>query len=354
MLFFHALKGTAKRTAAPSGLGIRFSGLGLTGWEQSLYATKAEFKQKRCAPMKNRGFTLIELLVVIAIIAILAAILFPVFAKAREKARQITCVSNEKQLGLAIIQYVQDNDELMPIGTEKGIGAYPFGEGWGGSIQPYVKSTGVYVCPDDSTSTTQTAPAGSSGATGQSYYPVSYALNSNAHGKADAAFQAPASTVLLCEVFGAQVQVNQTDEGLGANTYGDFSPATNGLPDPTDGGGGVMCDEAANGTGNDLKFATGVMDAGTTGTLPASMYNAATYLSTTGGVHTGQSNFLFADGHAKSLPPSQVSAGHNGNAGQDQETASTNSFLGFKAAATDTLFLNPGHTQSVAATFSLN
>ena len=66
---------------------------------------------------KQQGFTLIELLVVIAIIAILAAILFPVFAKAREKARQASCSSNEKQLGLGIIQYVQDNDEMFPQGT---------------------------------------------------------------------------------------------------------------------------------------------------------------------------------------------------------------------------------------------
>ena len=66
---------------------------------------------------RNKGFTLIELLVVIAIIAILAAILFPVFAKAREKARQASCASNEKQLGLAIIQYVQDYDETFPAAS---------------------------------------------------------------------------------------------------------------------------------------------------------------------------------------------------------------------------------------------
>ena len=64
----------------------------------------------------KRGFTLIELLVVIAIIAILAAILFPVFASAREKARQSTCTNNEKQIGLGILQYMQDFDETFPFG----------------------------------------------------------------------------------------------------------------------------------------------------------------------------------------------------------------------------------------------
>ncbi|MGE5530650.1 MAG: prepilin-type N-terminal cleavage/methylation domain-containing protein, partial [Bacteroidota bacterium] len=64
--------------------------------------------------MSRRGFTLIELLVVIAIIAILAAILFPVFAKAREKARQSSCLSNTKQIGLSMMQYIQDYDEQLP------------------------------------------------------------------------------------------------------------------------------------------------------------------------------------------------------------------------------------------------
>src|ERR1700677_3124023 len=92
----------------------------------------------------RRGFTLIELLVVIAIIAILAAILFPVFAKVREKARQISCTSNMKQIGLGIIQYTEDYDETYP-GTNGLINS----GNWAQAIYPYVKSTGVFKCPDN-------------------------------------------------------------------------------------------------------------------------------------------------------------------------------------------------------------
>ena len=91
---------------------------------------------------KKAAFTLIELLVVIAIIAILAAILFPVFARAREKARQASCQSNLKQLQLALLMYVQDFDERTPIGQTGPWYAVPHY-----SIYPYVKNEEVYVCP---------------------------------------------------------------------------------------------------------------------------------------------------------------------------------------------------------------
>src|SRR5579883_1901400 len=94
-----------------------------------------------------RAFTLIELLVVIAIIALLAAILFPVFAKAREKARQASCLSNEKQIGLGILQYVQDYNEQFPCCVEYYNTPYAGVYGWGGEIYPYVKSNAVFSCP---------------------------------------------------------------------------------------------------------------------------------------------------------------------------------------------------------------
>lgn len=97
--------------------------------------------------MKRKGFTLIELLVVIAIIAILASILFPVFAQAREKARAIQCTSNMKQLGVAMAQYTQDYDENVcpPLMGATG----PDAQTWDRLIQPYIKSTAVLTCPDD-------------------------------------------------------------------------------------------------------------------------------------------------------------------------------------------------------------
>src|SRR5471030_2089327 len=104
------------------------------------YSPKADASR---ASITRSGFTLIELLVVIAIIAILAAILFPVFAKVREKARQTSCASNEKQIGLALLQYVQDADEAYPS-SYYGSKTAPSDSGanykWMDAIYPYIKN----------------------------------------------------------------------------------------------------------------------------------------------------------------------------------------------------------------------
>jgi prepilin-type N-terminal cleavage/methylation domain-containing protein/prepilin-type processing-associated H-X9-DG protein len=104
----------------------------------------------------SKGFTLIELLVVIAIIAILAAILFPVFAQAREQARKTQCLSNSKQLGLGILMYIEDYDETMipmynygaPLLRTNGT-VYRNDQPWTLMIQPYLKNADILVCPDN-------------------------------------------------------------------------------------------------------------------------------------------------------------------------------------------------------------
>jgi len=128
----------------------------------------------------KRGFTLIELLVVIAIISILAAILFPVFARARENARRASCMSNLKQIGLAFVQYTQDYDEHYPPNiwgvlnnsstyTPSTIpGAYKICDGntacgsyatWIDSIYPYVKNSQIFTCPSQSPTSTTNYPS---------------------------------------------------------------------------------------------------------------------------------------------------------------------------------------------------
>jgi prepilin-type N-terminal cleavage/methylation domain-containing protein len=138
----------------------------------------------------RKGFTLIELLVVIAIIAILAAILFPVFAQAREAARKTGCTNNLKQLGTAVAMYTQDYDEKYP-----GLQSAAINRGWAGEIFTYVKNAGVYKCPDDAST-----------CTGAGQVTVSYTwnkhLNLGGTGEAAcnlAALTAPASTIMLME-----------------------------------------------------------------------------------------------------------------------------------------------------------
>jgi prepilin-type N-terminal cleavage/methylation domain-containing protein/prepilin-type processing-associated H-X9-DG protein len=119
---------------------------------------KKSYHFRKEKEMKKKGFTLIELLVVIAIIAILAAILFPVFARARENARRASCQSQMKQIALGYKQYIQDYDELYPRAAEGGPNV---AGAWGNQLQPYLKSTQIFVCPSDS--------AGANGSTSYGY-----------------------------------------------------------------------------------------------------------------------------------------------------------------------------------------
>ncbi len=121
--------------------------------------------RRRLPQGRRSGFTLIELLVVIAIIAILAAILFPVFAQAREKARQASCTSNMKQLATAVMMYTQDYDESYPKAEfvdQNGWGSWPQNHYlWSSAlcIQPYMKNTGILRCPSDNDTLDQSIAA---------------------------------------------------------------------------------------------------------------------------------------------------------------------------------------------------
>lgn len=265
----------------------------------------------------RRGFTLIELLVVIAIIAILAAILFPVFAKAREKARQITCASNLRQIGVASQQYSQDYDELFvrgwgnPPGGVNGTGV------WRVSLQPYIQkygnqanmydangSFGAFSCPDKQAD--------------KNYGPTSYGYNADGGftswsdtggGTGDSAgtslstIRSPANLVEFAEAGeagGGKTGVNSAaDPGFsggygncngyqsnnGANATGDCGPF-NFHPDAWQEGWSCDWDFGIPGNNDDWKDSTN------SGRRPFPR-------------HTGFTNCAFADGHVKGMRASK-------------------------------------------------
>lgn len=262
---------------------------------------------------RTQGFTLIELLVVIAIIAILAAILFPVFAKVREKARQTSCLSNEKQIGLAFAQYYEDYDEKWPQGSTSSTNTVP-GFGWAGTVYPYVKSTGVLKCPDDSTSNSALQD-------GTPTYAVSYAFNSNAAGQSDAGFTAPASTVALFEVQGVQANPNiaYINTNVDSDGYSDNNvvPVTNSQYYTGSFADNGLDYSAATG----VVFATGPLGA-IAGIPPVAEQGA--FGPTNGGLHTGGANYLMADDHAKWLRGASVSPGLSALASNNYQSQNAN------------------------------
>ena len=152
---------------------------------------------------RNKGFTLIEILIVVAIIAILAAILFPVFARARENGRRASCASNVKQISLGIMQYAQDYDEKLPLFQTSGFAiGTTNGTAWSQQIQPYLNSMQIFQCPSEPN---PSAAAGTNGAGYTDYGMATYCTiyngcTSYSTGVALASFVSPSLSVMVFEM----------------------------------------------------------------------------------------------------------------------------------------------------------
>jgi prepilin-type N-terminal cleavage/methylation domain-containing protein/prepilin-type processing-associated H-X9-DG protein len=155
----------------------------------------------------RRGFTLIELLVVIAIIAILASILFPVFARAREKARQASCQSNEKQMALAIIMYSSDNDETYPFAVNAANST------WRMAALPYIRNRQIFQCPSYRPATMFDGNVLVDSAQNGGYGMNDVHANDSPSGAAEGAVQATACTILITEMDGPAVTAQSQAAG---------------------------------------------------------------------------------------------------------------------------------------------
>jgi prepilin-type N-terminal cleavage/methylation domain-containing protein/prepilin-type processing-associated H-X9-DG protein len=234
--------------------------------------------RRRALTRPTRGFTLIELLVVITIIAILAAILFPVFASVRAKARQATCASNLKQIGLASLQYEQDYDEMtVPYSyysnvalpnynyqfwycqliVNNGTAAYDFSKGL---LQPYLRNPQVQDCPEAAGIPNGAVPV-----------PYAYGLNYNAT---------------------QAIVVNGLQNNMGVNAAQVTSPADT-----------VAFSDAARYNHSVIRFGILYRPSLTTVTLK---------YSTVHGLHQGFANILWLDGHVKAMRPSYPNTTPNG------------------------------------------
>lgn len=220
----------------------------------------------------NQAFTLIELLVVIAIIGILAAILFPVFGRARENARRSSCQSNLKQIGLGFLQYAQDFDEKMPFACVDD-GGFP----WHFTVQPYIKSYQLFKCP--------------------SYTPATLVNNA---GLAAASYMANG---------GGSYQTGMPNANSISTDAGGVRPVNRGQNDPArpvSGGAAlsqfasssqtILVLEHSDNSGNPDLYQVGDLAGGT---------------NTNFQNHLGMTNFLFADGHVKALKPMATVTGAN-------------------------------------------
>ena len=255
------------------------------------------------------GFTLIELLVVIAIVSVIAAILFPVFASVRERGRRTACLSNERQLGIALMQYVADNEEHFPSGL------LAAGDRWCSQTYPYLKNAAVYQCPDASYSELYL-----------NEFPVGFGLSSNlgqhspevvdkklvehADGYGLGILTTASRTVLLFEINKGGVLISGAAKSLDGSVVGDAGEDGSAQ---SDGKGGTLSDAT-------YPLTTSVfgLPEYATGNVGGRLLNGATKNGKVldrnrGSVpqHQGGANYVACDGHAVWLRPESVSGGQS-------------------------------------------
>ena len=262
---------------------------------------------------RRTGFTLIELLVVIAIIAILAAILFPVFARAREKARQASCLSNQKQLGLALMMYTTDYDESYPfsyyyVNGSGGAGGY---YQWSYFCNSYIKNWNIFVCPSDKSRGLVPTNGSVVDGTGFDYQAphLSYIANelimgrpkANFRSVSSAALQSPSDTIALAEItdYPYAVGGSSTASGAALKSHRPFNFMT-------------AADSNMDGS-NHTPLHQCTYDEALTAFASAAALTAPDLTETVSHVryispdrHNGGANYTFADGHAKWMQFSSV------------------------------------------------